>query len=83
MTILEAFSTGTPVYATNTKNLDTIISHGKNGYLFETNQSDLIFNNLDKLDETSLYLNARQTYEAQYSPASNYQQLMQIYKEVL
>jgi glycosyltransferase involved in cell wall biosynthesis len=83
MTILEAFSTGTPVYATNTKNLDTIISHGKNGYLFEPNQPDIIFNNLDKLDETSLYINARQTYEAQYSPASNYQQLMQIYKEVL
>jgi glycosyltransferase involved in cell wall biosynthesis len=83
MTILEAFSTGTPVYATNTKNLDTIISHGKNGYLFEPNQADIIFDNLDKLDETSLYLNARQTYEAQYSPASNYQQLMQIYKEVM
>jgi glycosyltransferase involved in cell wall biosynthesis len=83
MTILEAFSTGTPVYATNTKNLDTIISHGKNGYLFEPNKSDIIFHNLDKLDEKSLYLNARQTYEAQYSPASNYQQLMQIYKGVL
>ena len=82
MTILEAFSTGTPVFATNTKNLDSIVSHGENGFLFEPNNSE-IFDNLDALDNRNLYINARKSYEEKYSPESNYKQLKQIYESVL
>lgn len=83
MTILEAFSTGTPVFATNTKNLDTIITHGKNGFLFEPSNPDIVFDNLDALNEKSVYLNARKTFQEKYSPESNYQQLMHIYESVI
>jgi glycosyltransferase involved in cell wall biosynthesis len=83
MTILEAFSTGTPVYATNTKNLDTIITHGINGYLFDPQNNEVVFNNLSSLDKPDLYTNARKTYETLYSPESNHQQLVDIYKSVL
>lgn len=83
MTILEAFSTGTPVFATNTKNLDTIISDGENGFLFEPNNTDIVFDNLDMLDKKSVYLNARRTYEENYSPKSNYEQLIRVYKTIM
>jgi glycosyltransferase involved in cell wall biosynthesis len=83
MTILEAFSTGTPVYATNTKNLDTIVTHGVNGYLFDAQNNDVVFENMPFLDKKDLYTNARKTYEMLYSPESNHQQLIDIYKSVL
>jgi glycosyltransferase involved in cell wall biosynthesis len=83
MTILEAFSTGTPVYATNTKNLDTIVSDGENGFLFEPNNPDIVFGNLDTLHEKKVYINARKTYEEKYSPKSNCEQLMHVYKSVV
>jgi glycosyltransferase involved in cell wall biosynthesis len=83
MTILEAFSTGTPVYATNTKNLDTIVTHGINGYLFDPQNNEVVFNNLSSLDKKDLYTNARKTYEALYSPESNHQQLVDIYKSAI
>jgi glycosyltransferase involved in cell wall biosynthesis len=83
MTILEAFSTGTPVYATNIKNLDSIVEDGDNGYLFEPYNSAYLFMNIDKYDNDAIYINARKTYEAKYSPSSNYQQLMGIYASVL
>ena len=86
MTILEAFSTGTPVLAANTKNLDTLISVGQNGFLFDATQPESLNNALsvfENYDQTDVYQNARKTYEDQFSPASNYRQLMAIYKSVL
>ena len=83
MTILEAFSTGTPVFATNTKNLDTIISDGENGFLFEPNNTDIIFNNLDRLNKETVYVNARRAYEENYSPKSNYKQLIDVYENII
>lgn len=83
MTILEAFSTGTPVFASNTKNLDSIIEHGQNGFLFDPYDCQDLFSNLEKFDDRQIYLNSRKSYELKYSPASNYQQLMQIYTSAL
>lgn len=86
MTILEAFSTGTPVFASNIKNLDTIIKNGENGFLFDTHYIDYIFKAFEKFDKserTTMYANARKEYEDKYSPQSNYRQLMSIYNEVI
>jgi glycosyltransferase involved in cell wall biosynthesis len=83
MTILEAFSTGTPVYATNTKNLDTIVTHGVNGYLFDPQNTEGVFSNLPSLDKPDLYTNARKTYETLYSPESNHKQLVDIYTSAI
>ncbi len=86
MTILEAFSTGTPVLAAHTKNLDTLITIGQNGFLFDATQPESLSNTLsifENFDQADLYQNARQTYAAQFSPTSNYRQLMAIYNSVL
>ena len=86
MTILEAFSTGTPVFASNIKNLDTIIKNGENGFLFDTHYIDYIFKAFEKFDKSeksAMYANARKEYEDKYSPQSNYRQLMSIYNEVI
>jgi glycosyltransferase involved in cell wall biosynthesis len=82
MTILEAFSTGTPVFASNIKNLDTIVSNGVNGFLFDPNYIDYIIKVFEKFDETEMsdmYFNARKEYENKYSHQSNYKNLMDIY----
>jgi glycosyltransferase involved in cell wall biosynthesis len=83
LSILEAFSTGTPVFAANTKNLDSIIEHGQNGFLFDPYNSADLFDNLDAFDAPHIYENARKSYQQKYSPESNYQQLMRIYRAVL
>ena len=82
MTILEAFSTGTPVLVANTKNLDTLISEGQNGFLFDTTNNDSLPETValfEKTDHTYMYASARKTYEENFSPLSNYTQLMAIY----
>lgn len=82
MTILEAFSTGTPVLAANTKNLDTLISVGQNGFLFDTTNADAITKIVDTFDTSDtpkMYAEARKTYQEKFSPLSNYKQLMAIY----
>jgi glycosyltransferase involved in cell wall biosynthesis len=83
MTILEAFSTGTPVFASDTKNMDSMITHGYNGFLFQPQKDHAIFDNLDALDNDDLYKNARLTYEEKYSPQKNYDYLMDIYQSVI
>ncbi len=86
MTILEAFSTGTPVFASNIKNIDTIISNSKNGYLFDPNYIEYIFNAFEILDEkemAKMYENARKEYENKYSPQKNYEFLTAIYKSAI
>jgi glycosyltransferase involved in cell wall biosynthesis len=86
MTILEAFSTGTPVLAANTKNLDTLISEGENGFLFDATNNDLLSKTVDKFEysgNANMYAQARKTYEEKFSPMSNYKQLMSIYTSIL
>ena len=86
MTILEAFSTGTPVFASNIKNLDTIIGNGKNGFLFDPKYIDYIikvFEKFEKSEMSDMYAHARKEYVDKYSPQSNYKQLMAIYETVI
>jgi glycosyltransferase involved in cell wall biosynthesis len=88
MTILEAFSTGTPVIASNLGSMAEIIQHGYNGLLFEPgNEHDLaskmtdIQNRLVDLKELSS--NARLTYVRRYTSDRNYNRLMSIYYSVI
>ncbi len=86
MTILEAFSTGTPVLAANTKNLDTLITEGQNGLLFDTKIHSSLSETVDLFeqnDHTYMCVQARKTYEENFSPLSNYKQLMAIYNNAI
>jgi glycosyltransferase involved in cell wall biosynthesis len=86
MTILEAYSTGTPVFASNIKNLDTIIKDSVTGFLFDPyyiNYIFKVFENFEEQEMSNLYINARNEYEAKYSPESNYEQLIHIYESII
>ncbi|WP_118830247.1 glycosyltransferase family 4 protein [Salinibacter ruber] len=88
MTILEAFSVGLPVVASDLGAMSTLVEHERTGLHFEPgNPSDLatqvrrVIENPDELQ--SMSEGARREYELHYTPESNYDQLMQIYEEAI
>lgn len=86
MTILEAFSTGTPIIASNIDNINQIVISNYNGILFNKGDlNDLIFklNTFLTQENRFLYQNARLTYEEKYHPHKNYASLLSIYNQIL
>ncbi len=87
-TILEAFSTGTPVVISNIGNLNEIVTDGYNGLFFEPGNANDLGNVIQKLMTdrpgfAHLYTHARKTYEERYAPRINYMNLTRIYQEVI
>jgi glycosyltransferase involved in cell wall biosynthesis len=89
MTILEAFSTGTPVIASRLGAMETLIADGVNGLLFEPGvANDLIekvtsFSKVSEEAKTIFSTNARKSYELNYTPDKNLHQLVEIYTSVI
>jgi glycosyltransferase involved in cell wall biosynthesis len=88
MTIVEAFSTGTPVIASDLGSMSEIIQHEVNGLHFRPgDERDLILriNELSQNTELAkrVSINARSSYERFYTPEQNYKQLMGIYKNAI
>ena len=88
MTILEAFAAATPVIASNMPNIRDIVRHGYNGLHFEAASAESLCREVRYFEEAQgelrmLYTQARQSYEAYYSPAKNLEMLENIYKEVI
>lgn len=88
MTIVESFSLGVPVIAGNIGNLGAIITHNKNGVLFEhdskkdlKNKINMLINNKD-LNET-LNEGAFKTFVENYDDKINYRYLYDIYYELI
>jgi glycosyltransferase involved in cell wall biosynthesis len=88
MTILEAFAHKTPVIASNLGAMQTIISHQKNGLLFEANSTEellsfiqLLLKNEDISHEISE--TAFADFEHNYSRERNYEMLMECYNTVI
>ncbi len=88
ITILEAFSTGTPVIISDLGNLNEIVTNNYNGLVFEPNNAmdlkermqDFAINNLDY---RLMYQNARATYLLKYTPQVNYENLVKMYKDAI
>ncbi len=89
LTLIEALATGTPVLASslgamqendNRRNKRFIISPGNAVQLAETVKS---FNGLLQTGNLSFYENARAEYLKKYHPEKAYQQIIDIYKELL
>ncbi|MBD2715320.1 glycosyltransferase family 4 protein [Microvirga sp. STR05] len=88
MVVLEAFATGTPVLAARRGGPGEMVRPGSNGLLFEPGDAQ-------GLAQAARYLLAdeelaarlgeggRASYEALYTPASNYTCLLSIYQEVV
>jgi len=88
ITILEAFSTGTPVIASDIDNIKTIVTDGYNGLHFAHGDSGALASKLREfLEEQSrnarLYKQARQTFEDMYTTQANYRQLVEIYAQTI
>lgn len=89
MTLIEAFSTGTAVIASNLGAMATMISHGRDGLLFQAGDAGDLKANLDLWEQSdttsknSIRLHARKTYEAHYTAETNKQLLLTIYRDLL
>lgn len=88
LTILEAFACGTPVIGANTGGIPEQVVDGVTGLLFEPgNVRDLAEKIQYLIDNPALALemgrNARRQVEAQNDPEKHYQQLIQIYQELI
>jgi glycosyltransferase involved in cell wall biosynthesis len=85
-TILEAFSTGTPVIVSDIDNLNTIVTDGYNGIHFKTANSSSLKEKIEAFSsfpkKETLYQNARKTFEENYTEEVVYEKLMKIYKLV-
>ncbi|EOR94571.1 N-acetylmannosaminyltransferase [Arcticibacter svalbardensis MN12-7] len=89
MTILEAFSTGTPVIASRLGSIQHLISPGYNGLLFKAGDRESLqsclhdWQNLDPLSKTVQCIYSRKTYITNYTPEKNLDQLLNIYQSVI
>jgi glycosyltransferase involved in cell wall biosynthesis len=88
MVVIEAFSTGTPVIASDLGDLKSLITNGYNGLHFNPgDESDLIekisfFQNSSEQSKRDYRKNARNTYEEKFTPEKNAQELLSIYNSV-
>lgn len=86
MTLLEAFSTGTPVIASRLGSMAEVVDDGKNGLHFEPgNELDMVAKmqllSSDRELAFKLAANARKTYLKKYTPEMNYKILIDIYSQ--
>ncbi|MDB5138951.1 MAG: hypothetical protein JWR12_867 [Mucilaginibacter sp.] len=89
MVIIEAFSAGVPVIATKLGQMKFTIKNEYNGLLFEPGNKDdlsrkVLFYDRLTAEQKSIYKrNARQSYDAQYSPGKNIVELNNVYEVAL
>lgn len=87
MTIIEAFSEGIPVIASDIGSMKEIIKPGKTGFHFSKGSIESLISVLDMAlsyeKYASLAVNARLDYVENYTDVANYEQLMKIYESVI
>ncbi|MET1054829.1 MAG: glycosyltransferase family 4 protein [Pedobacter sp.] len=89
MVVIEAFSNGVPVIASDLGNIKNMVTDGFNGLRFTAgDDNDLrekigYFDALTMEEKNRFGSNARQTYESQYSPETNAAQLIELYQAVI
>ncbi|WP_420645356.1 glycosyltransferase family 4 protein [Candidatus Leptofilum sp.] len=88
MILVEAFACAVPIITSNLGTMSDIVINGKNGLTFDNgdsidlaNKVNWALSNPEEMEE--LGLNARKTFELQYTAKSNYEMLYSIYNSVL
>lgn len=86
--IVEAFSVGTPVIASNLGALGELVEEGHTGLLFCAGDPVSLIASLRRAQAcqssmSRLGRNALEEYERKYTPAANYRKLMSIYAEAI
>lgn len=87
-TIVEAYSKGTPVIASNLGSMVELIDEGRTGAKFEPGNAAELAHRLQALLDhperlAAMRAHARRAYVERYTAASNYATLMQIYDEAM
>jgi glycosyltransferase involved in cell wall biosynthesis len=86
MTIIEAFSCGTPVIASNLGAMSTMVVNGYNGLLFDPNDEDGLLNcmkcfcELSKEELIAYQDNAKRTFDEKYSESAQLVYLEKLYQ---
>lgn len=88
MTIVEAYAAGKPVIAPRLGSMAELVEDGKTGLLFEPGNPDDLAEKIRRLAENEqaamvMGQQARETFEAQYTPERNYEMLMGIYERAI
>jgi len=86
--IVEAFACGLPVIASRLGAMAEIVRDGATGLLFEAGNAEDLAQKMAWAEATpdalrEMGANARREYEAKYTPAVNYRQLMKIYADAI
>lgn len=80
MTIVEAFSVGTPVICSNFGNCGSLVTDGVNGYKIEANSPEEIMKAVNMLlGDKDMEKNVLEIYNHNYAENSNYGKMMNIY----
>ena len=82
MTIVEAYSVGTPVVGTAMGNVGSLIENGVTGYTFILNNVESLIKSILKIDSID-NLEVKNMFERMYSQNINYQRLIEIYSKVV
>ncbi len=85
--ILEAFSTGTPVLASNLGAMHSIITDGYNGLHFKPDDKEELKNTvlafINNNNRNLMYSNARQTFLNYYTAEKHYTAIMKLYNNLV
>lgn len=83
MSIVEAFSVGTPVICSDLGNAGSVVFEGVTGYKFSANSSKDLVRVIECLkDYKDIYCSTYTTYEKLYSEEQNYKNLVKIYQDI-
>lgn len=77
MTIIEAYSVGTPVICSDMGNAGSIVADGVTGLKFEHNKPEALVHKIRMFEKRPFTIDEKIT--RQYSADENYSQLMKIY----
>lgn len=88
MTIIEAFSTGTPVVAAKIGGAEQLVEDGVNGLHYSPGRAAELSEKVQLLLQhpalaSKLGAAARKSYEARYTPEANYRMLLSIYEDAI
>jgi len=89
MTLIEAFSVGTSVIASDLGAMQAMVRHGENGWLFTAGDPNALrqaaaqWLAIDAADRQQLRDGAREAYERHYTPEKNKVSMLGIYKSVV
>lgn len=84
MSIVEAFSVGTPVITSSFGNANDIVKQGITGCKFKQNTAKGLAEEIKKLEEyKDIYNTTLKQYKLEYTKKQNYEKLISIYKKIL